>query len=85
MRGDKVLASTGDFVGLTGTVAQVTGDEIKVTLDSHLRTEGIPDELLFNISDLVKRFDIGDSVVVAHGPLLGSAGIVIAIGEITHN
>ena len=81
LRGDKVLARSGDFVGLTGTVAQVMEDEINVAPDEHFRTEGIPDELLFNISDLIKRFDIGESVAVVHGKDVGSSGIVVAIGN----
>lgn len=81
-RGDKVVASSGDFIGLTGTVSHITGDEIQVALDAHLRTDGIPDELLFNIRDLVKRYDIGDSVVVSNGKEAGSSGVVIAIGII---
>jgi hypothetical protein len=81
LRGDKVVANGGDFVGLTGTVAQVIGDEIKVSLDDHLRTEGIPDELLFNIRDLVKRYDIGDAVAVTRGKETGATGIVVAIGN----
>lgn len=80
-RGDKVVASSGDFTGLTGTVSHIAGDEIQVALDAHLRTDGIPDELLFNVRDLVKRYDIGDSVVITKGKEAGSGGIVVAIGD----
>jgi transcription elongation factor len=80
-RGDKIIAISGDFDGLTGTVAQAAGDEIMVTIDPHLRAEGIPEEFLFNINDLMKRFDIGDSVVVSRGKEFGNSGIVVAIGD----
>ncbi len=80
-RGDKVVVSGGDYVGLTGLVARVASDEIHVTLDAHWRTEGVPDELLFNIHDLVKRYDIGDSVAVVRGKEVGCNGIVVAIGD----
>ena len=81
VRGDKVVASGGDFVGLTGLVSQVAGDEIHVTLDAHEGTEGVADDVLFNIHDLVKRYDIGDSVAVAHGKEVGCSGIVVDIGD----
>ncbi len=64
-------------------MSHIAGDEIQVALDAHLRTDGIPDELLFNIRDLVKRYDIGDSVVVANGKEAGSGGIVVSIGNFT--
>ena len=62
-------------------MAQAAGDEIMVTIDPHLRAEGIPEEFLFNIHDLMKRFDIGDSVVVSRGKEFGNSGIVVAIGD----
>ncbi len=62
-------------------MAQAAGDEIMVTIDRHLRAEGVPEEFLFNIHDLVKRYDIGDSVVVSRGKEFGNSGIVVAIGD----
>ena len=62
-------------------MAQAAGDEIMISIDPHLRTEGIPDEFLFNIHDLIKRFDIGDSVAVSHGKEVGCSGIVVSTGD----
>jgi hypothetical protein len=80
-RGDKIVVISGDFDGLTGTVDGALNDEIRVIIDPHLRAEGIPDEFLFNIHDLMKRFDIGDSVVVSRGTDFGNSGIVVGIGD----
>jgi hypothetical protein len=80
-RGDKIVVISGDFDGLTGTVDRALGDEIMVIIDPHLRAEGIPEEFLFNIHDLMKRFDIGDSVVVSRGTDFGNSGIVVGIGD----
>ena len=80
-RDDKIIAISGDFDGLTGTVDQAASDEIVVTIDPHLRAEGIPENFLFNIHDLMKRYDIGDCVVVSRGNEIGKSGIVVAIGD----
>ena len=76
------LCGGGRFVPVCGTrVTRTPGDEEQDTPVTHLRPDGAANELLFNIHELVKRYDIGDSVAVAHGKEVGCSGIVVAIGD----
>lgn len=78
-KSDKVQVIRGDMTNLVGHVISVTGDRVTVKPD----LEGFEDALEFNITDIVKCFDIGDHVAVVSGRYKGQSGMITSTLDMT--
>lgn len=72
-KGDSIRVAGGEQKGLSGTIASISGDVIR------LKVADLPEPLVVFRNDVRKTFNVGDNVKVTSGKRVGCAGVIVRV------